>query len=77
MSNWVSVKRQLPEQNCRVLVIVSGYPKPRLAVCNMRIPAVYNGERWIIEGYEHWENANPSVWRPYEEGYNVKKKCKR
>ena len=65
---WISVEKQLPEDDVLVLVTVSGIYNAMTFSDAIQIGA-HDREGWFIEGYEKWDNPNVTAWQPLPEPY--------
>lgn len=65
MSEWISVKDRLPNENECVLVIVSGKPSENITLDGAYELAEYDPvEGWILEMWPEWGSAVVTHWMP-------------
>jgi len=68
MSEWISVKERLPEDDVSVLAVVYGFPKAGIELRGAYQFAMYvAADGWIIGEYPAWEDANVTHWMPLPE----------
>ncbi|ERK62984.1 MULTISPECIES: DUF551 domain-containing protein [unclassified Oscillibacter] len=67
-NEWVSVENAMPPEDETVLCIVSGKPKPNIALEDAyQLGSWDKDDRWIIDEYLDWEDADVSWWMPLPE----------
>ena len=60
---WIDAEYELPATDDSVLVIASGQPKSNIEMKNAVLLATYvDGEGWIVDGYEEWEDPTVHYW---------------
>lgn len=67
---WIPVKERMPEDDCFVLVTVSGIYNNLIFSDAIQLAAYsIEGKNWFIEGYPEWENPEVAAWTPLPEVY--------
>lgn len=67
-NEWVSVENAMPPEDETVLCIVSGKPKPNIALEDAyQLGSWDKDDGWIIDEYLDWEDADVSWWMPLPE----------
>ena len=67
-NRWIPVTDRLPEDDVPVLVTVSGICNA-LTFVNAIQTGEHDGEGWVIDGYEEWDNPNVAAWMPLPDPY--------
>lgn len=71
MSEWISVKERLPDDEKdgeTVLAVVSGKPHENITLCHVLMTAGYFPEEgWVVNEYPEWENPTITHWMPLPE----------
>ena len=66
---WINAEERQPDENdIGMLVVVSGKPRDNIIFDDaIMIGFYYDGEGWVIEGWEEWENPTVTHWMPLPE----------
>lgn len=67
MSEWISVKNRLPDNDDFVLVIVSGKAGNITLDNAIELAQFSMDEGWILEMLPEWEDPNVTYWTPLPE----------
>lgn len=67
MSEWISVKDRLPDNDDFVLVIVSGKVGNITLDNAFQLAQFSMDEGWILEMWPEWEDPNVTYWTPLPE----------
>lgn len=77
VSQWIPVGERMPEVGKAVLVIASGWPKPKTELRGaVEIATLYTDKTqpdWVLEAWLDWENPEVTHWMPLPEAPEVEK----